>query len=63
MTDDEHSAALCSIAYQALLSLPHNTYSRFAMQTPMATLVDEIARLRKRNPEDIQNEFERRATS
>lgn len=62
MTPDEHAAALCGIAYMALLYLPHNTYSRIAMQMPMALLVDEIARLRGQKPEDVQNEFERRAS-
>lgn len=59
---DEEAATLCGIAYSALLFLPHQTQSRLSLQSSMACLRDEIARLRGRDPEDVQNEFERCAS-
>lgn len=63
MTPDEEAAALCGIAYSALLCLPRDMRARFAMQVAIVHIRDEIARLRKADPESIQNEFERRAAS
>lgn len=53
MTDDE-AATLCEAAYQALLCLPEQWRTYPAQRC----IRDEIARLRHRTPEDIQNEFE-----
>lgn len=57
MTDDE-AATLLGIAYDALLMIPAETRDRLALRRSMTGLQYEIARLRGRTPEDIQNEFE-----
>lgn len=54
---DEEAASLCEIAYQALLMLPLNSRSGNTRQA-MTSLLAELALLRNRTPEDIQNEFE-----
>jgi len=61
VTPDEEAAALCSIALTALMYLPREC--RVALIWETAGPVSEIARLRNCTPEDIQNDFERRATS
>lgn len=63
MTPDEEAAALCGIAYSALLLLPEESHARRIMRDGMAVLAHEIARLRGQTPESIQNEFEKRAAS
>lgn len=63
MTPDEHAAALCGIAYMALLYLPHDSRARHEMQSALAMIRDQIARLRGQSTEDVQREFEGKVSS
>lgn len=57
MTDDE-AATLLGIAYSALLMLPWEPSASLRVHVARRAVRDEIAHLRHRTPEDIQNEFE-----
>jgi hypothetical protein len=59
--DNKHPHYLIEICYLALLQVPPNSALRWRNQETMARCVHYLASHYGRNPEDVQDEYERAA--